>query len=114
MEQQKDFKKILIPKGLLTDKTLKEIQTRVDSVAVPSTVGRIPRKIATAFGGFTAEQWMNWTLLYSLYALRGLIPEEHYECWKSFVLACRLLCLPVLSDLNIKKADLLLLHLWKR
>ena len=72
------------------------------------TIGRIPKKIASAFGGFTAEQWMNWILVYSLYALRGLIPEEHYKCWESFVLACRLLTLPILSDLTIKKADLLL------
>ena len=50
------FKKIWIPRGLLKEKELKEIQARVDSVAVPSTDGRIPKKIATAFGGFTAEQ----------------------------------------------------------
>ena len=108
------FKKIWIPKGLLSDKDLKEIQARVDSVVVPSTIGRIPKKIASAFGGFTAEQWMNWTLVYSLYALRGLIPKEHYECWESFVIACRLLSLPVLTDLSIKKADLLLVHFCRK
>ena len=90
------FKKIWIPKGLLKEKELKEIQAQVDSMIVPSTIGRIPKKITSAFGGFTAEQWMNWTLVYSLYALRGLIPEEDYKCWESFVLACRLLSLPVL------------------
>ena len=96
---KKIFKKILIPRGLLKEKELKEIEARVDSVAVPSTIGRIPRKIASAFDGFTAEQWMNWTLVYSLYALRDLI-DKHYECWRSFVLACRLLTLPVLSDID--------------
>ena len=64
-------------------------------MAVPLTIGRIPRKVASAFGGFTAEQWINWTLVY---ALRGLISEEHYECWRSFVLACRLLTVPILLD----------------
>lgn len=108
------FKKIWIPRGILSNKDLKEIQARVDSVVVPSTIGRIPKKIASAFGGFTAEQWMNWTLVYSLYALRGLIPKEHYECWESFVIACRLLSLPVLTDLSIKKADLLLLHFCRK
>ena len=111
---KKIFKKIWIPRGLLKEKELKEIQARVDSVAVPSTIGRIPRKIASAFGGFTAEQWLNWTLVYSLYALRGLIGTEHYECWRSFVLACRLLTLPVLSDIDIKKADLLLLNFCRK
>ena len=93
---------------------LREVQVRVDSVAVPSTIGRIPKKIATSFGGFTAEQWMNWTLVYSLYALRGLIPVEHYRCWETFVLACRLLSQPVLSDMCIKKADLLLLKFCRK
>lgn len=93
------FKKIWIPKGILKDRELKEIQARVDSVIVPSTIGRIPKKIASAFGGFTAEQWMNWTIVYSLFALRGLIAEEHYRCWESFVIACRLLSNPVLSDI---------------
>lgn len=111
---KKIFKKIWIPRGLLKEKELKEIQARVDCVAVPSTIGRIPRKIASAFGGFTAEQWLNWTLVYSLYALRGLIGKEHYECWRSFVLACRLLTLPVLSDIDIKKADLLLLNFCRK
>ena len=85
------FKKIWIPRGILKERESREVQARVDSVVVPSTLGRIPKKITTAFGGFTAEQWMNWTLVYSLYALRGLIPIEHYRCWETFVLACRLL-----------------------
>lgn len=57
---------------------------------------------------------MNWTMIYSLYALRGLIPEEHYRCWECYVLACRLLNLPVLTDVLIRKADLLLLNFCRR
>ena len=86
----------------------------MDSILVPSTIGRIPKKIASSFGGFTAEQWMNWTLVYSLYALRGLIPEQDYMCWEAFVLACRLLCSPVLTDAVIRRADLLLLHFCRK
>jgi hypothetical protein len=107
------FKKILLTKGLLNEESLKKIQARVDSAIVPSTIGRIPKKIASAFGGFTAEQWMNWTTVYSLYALRNLIPDEDYKCWV-FVLACRLLSSNVLSDIMIKKADLLLLNFCRR
>ena len=108
------FKKILLARGLLNENPLKEIQARVDSISVPSTIGRIPKKIASAFGGFTAEQWLNWTLVYSLYALRGVIPDEDYKCWESFFLACRLLSYPVLSDIVIKKADLPLLHFCRK
>ena len=35
-------------------------QKPVDSIVVPSYVGRIPRKIETGFSGFTADQFKNW------------------------------------------------------
>lgn len=38
------------------------IQEKVDSVDAAGNIGAIPRKIASAFGGFTAEQWKNWTI----------------------------------------------------
>lgn len=46
---------------------------------VPSDIGRIPRKIASSFGGFTAEQWKNWVIVYSMFTLRGILPQEHYK-----------------------------------
>lgn len=49
------------------------IQARVDSMIVPSDIGRIPRKIAPSFAGFTAEQWKNWVILYFMLALRGML-----------------------------------------
>ena len=65
------------------------IQDRVDSMVVPSKVGRIPRKIASIFLTFTADEWKNWTLIYSVYALHGILPELHYRY--NFVKACRIL-----------------------
>lgn len=47
--------KVIHPEQLVT------IQERVDSVDAASNIGAIPRKIASSFGGFTAEQWKNWT-----------------------------------------------------
>ena len=94
-------KKDLDSKGLVKEKELKEIQARVDNVAVLSTIGHIPRKIASAFDGVVDE--LDISILYALHDLIG----KEYECWRSFVLACRLLTLPVLSDMEIKKADLL-------
>ena len=89
---------------------LKLIQKRVDTYLPPAGKGQIPRKIATAFGGFTAEQWKNWVILYySMYALHGILPQEHYRCWQTFVLACFHLCRWVITDEEIKKADLLLI-----
>ena len=54
---------------------MKVIQTRVDSIRVPSGIGRIPRKIASSFSSFTAEQWKNWVIVYSMFALRSILPQ---------------------------------------
>lgn len=50
--------KVIHPEQLVT------IQERVDSVDAASNIGAIPRKIASSFGGFTAEQWKNWTIFF--------------------------------------------------
>ena len=48
------------------------IQSKVNAFITPDDIGRIPSKIASSFSGFTAEQWRNWTLIFSLYALPSL------------------------------------------
>ena len=45
---------------------LSAIQSKVDSFVTPNDIGRIPNKIASGFSGFTAEQWRNWTIIFSL------------------------------------------------
>jgi hypothetical protein len=103
------MKKIWLQREIISNSQLAIIQARVDGMHVPSDIGRLPKKIATSFGGFTADQWKNWTIIYSLYALRDILPEEHYTCWQAFVLGCFHLCRRTLSHLDITKADLLLL-----
>ena len=51
---------------LLKEKQLVALQERVDSINPPPGIGRIPRKIGGAFCYFTADEWKNWTLLYSV------------------------------------------------
>ena len=60
---------------LLTEVQLKRIQDKVDEVKFPSSLGRLPNKISISFGGFTADQWKTWTLVMSLYALKGELPD---------------------------------------
>lgn len=71
---------------------LVEIREKVDAFVVPKGLGRLPFKILSGFAGFTAEQWKNWILFYSLYSLKGVIPTEHYQCWQLFSKACFYLC----------------------
>lgn len=94
--------------NIISEKQLKDIQARVDSVQTASDVGRLPHKIASCFGGFTADQWKNWTNLFSIFALHGILPKEHLECWRYLVLASRLLTSRILYVEQIKQADQLL------
>ena len=75
---------------LINSKCYNDIQTRVDSHVCPNDVGRIPSKISSAFSGFTGEQWKNRTMYFSLFALKGVLPWRHCNCWQIFVHACYL------------------------
>ena len=74
---------------------------------------RLPHKISANYGCYTASQWKNWALVYSLFVLDGLLPKEHLQCRQAFVLACKYLSRPVISNLELQKADLMLLQFCK-
>ena len=74
---------------MITKEDIVVIQDTVSSFKVPRGVGRILWKIKSNFSGLTAEQWMNWTIIYSIAALKGKISDEVLECWRHFVLGCR-------------------------
>ena len=52
-------------------------------------------------------------IVYSVFALRGILQPEHYSCWQGFVLSCYFLCRREISDVYLKKADMLLLKFCK-
>lgn len=98
---------------LFSKSQLKAIEERIKSIEVPSDIGRLPMRISSNSGSYTAEQWKNWTLLYSLYCLKGILPEDHFRCWQTFVLACRYLCQSVISKTDLDIADGLTLKFCK-
>lgn len=106
----KHMMKLWIEEGIITEKDLSSLQQTVDNIHVPSDVGRIPRKIETKFSGFTADQFKNWVTLFSIPTLFDQIDPIHLECWRHFVLACRLLCQKSISQLNLQLADALLMQ----
>ena len=95
--------------GLLSESNFDLIQSSVDKFVVPADVGRIPHKISSKFSSFTADQWKNWTLIYSCTILKPLIPDVHYKCWCTFADACQLMCSRAISQNGISKLDSLLL-----
>ena len=105
---------IWLDNDLLSRAQFKKLQYAVDGMELPSGVGRIPRKIETGFSGFTADQFKNWVVVYSIPTLFGLLPSEHLECWRHFVSACRILCKQTLSYDSIILMDALLLQFCKK
>ncbi|CAG2220276.1 unnamed protein product [Mytilus edulis] len=101
-------------KKLLCDDDFRTIQERLEPFQCPSDVGRLPKKFSSSFGSFNADQYKNWTLLFSIYALYDLLPSEHLDCWRKFVLACRRLCSIFITVNNAKVADRLLLEFCKK
>lgn len=91
--------------GMLSETHFDAIQSSVDKFITPADIGRIPHKISSLFSLFTADQWKNWTLIYSTIVLKPVIPNEHYQCWCLFVEACHLLCSKAISHSGVTCLD---------
>ena len=100
--------------NLLSTRHFQHVQECVDNFTVPPDLGRIPHKIENRFLGFTADQFKNWIIYFSIPALFDILTDEHRECWWHFVLACRILCKHCLSEDDVCLADALLLHFCRR
>ena len=102
------FCKIWVNRSIIDNTSLKVINERILLLVIPPEV-RLPAYMDHA-SSLTAEIWVNY---YSLYCLHNIIPSQHLECWRLFVLASRLFCKSCLSDDDIKLADGLLLRFCK-
>ena len=101
---------VWLEQQLLSKDDFKTMQNFIDSMHVPSDIGRIPLKIESSFAGFMADQYKTWITIFSIPALYQILPSEHLECWRQYVLACRILCKQSLSHTEIDLADCLLLR----
>ncbi|XP_061190105.1 uncharacterized protein LOC133197961 [Saccostrea echinata] len=96
-------KKVLLPDHF------EKIQEKISGVYCPSDIGKLPKKFASSYGSFNADQWKNWTIMFSVYALKDLLPNDHFDYWRKFVLACKFLCSRSLTKNHVKVAHLLLI-----
>ena len=103
--------KIWVRADIVDSKTLELINERILLLVIPPEIrfSRLPAHMEHA-SSLTAEQWMLWVNYYSIYCLHELIPSQHLECWRVFVLASRLLCKSRLTSDDIKLADAALLR----
>ena len=67
--------------GYLSKETLTLIQSRVDSAQYAGDVGKLPCQIGKfSFDGFTADEFKNWTIIFSVYALHNIVLNEDMKC----------------------------------
>ena len=90
------------------------MRERVNAFVTPDDIGRIPSKISSSFSGFTAEQWKNWSLIFSLYSLKDFLSYQHYQCWLLFVKACYKFCRRTIAVEDINVGDKLILDFCKK
>ena len=87
---------------------------RLDRECHAEQTNRIPQnEICDLFDLFTADQFKNWTLVFSSIALKGILPEEHLQLWKAFVKACSIMCRRNISKSACRTADCLLVQFCK-
>ena len=100
-----------IKHDIIDHKKLCQIQTKVNDLQVPRKIGRLPNKVSigSGFVGMKAAEWKNWVLIYSVYCLRGLLPDSDLEIWKKFVRSCYILCQQSISITQAKEAHELLI-----
>lgn len=108
------LKHVWLDLKLIEDSQFGKIQNRIDRVVVPSDMGRIPYKVTSGFSSFTADQFKNWILYFSVLVLRDILTGENLQCWQHFVLACRKLCKRCLTPLDIQVGDTLLMQFCSR
>ena len=101
-------KKVWKENNLITDKNFEDIQEQINDINPPPKIGRLLHKICARFAGFTAEQWMLWTTVYSPFILRQFLPKDNYSNWCLCSQACSILCQPHIKLNDVLKADGLL------
>lgn len=96
--------KIWKEKGILQSNQFVQLQTKADMITTPTGIGRIPRKLESNFSSFTADEWKNWILIFSVHTLKGVVDEQHYKCWCLLVDSCVLLCQYIITEQQINQA----------
>lgn len=110
----KHVTQIWLQTEVIKQDSLAIIQARVNNIKVPVDLGRIPSKIECHFSGFTADEWKNWTLVYSLICLKDIIADKHYVIWSLFVKASIILLKREVSQTEVMESHRLLIVFCKK
>ena len=84
---------IFVKENKLNSEQLRIAQRRMDSVQLPSDIGRIPPKVAIGegFSKLTADQWKTFIMIYATTILWDMLDDNDKKILEHFVWACNLL-----------------------
>ena len=83
---------VWVDAGIIDKAKMKKLDDRMKLLKLPSDIGRIARNMSDCYKNMKADEWKHWTLIYSMFALRGVLPSIDYDIWALFVSACTILC----------------------
>ena len=106
--------KLWVESGILTPQHMAAMEHRIQCFKVPHDVGRIPYRISSYYGGFTASPWRNWITIYSPIVLKGILHLQHLQCWLLFVRACSLLSKRIITREDVVSVDIFLITFCKK
>lgn len=61
--------KLWVERDILSKKKLEQVESRLEEMNAFTDICRIPTHISGNYGVFSAAEWKNWTVTFSLYAL---------------------------------------------
>ncbi len=100
----KAFFKALVKFEILTTLKLQSLFENVKSIFNPFENAWIPDQIHCNWMNMNAYEWRQWTLVYSVLAFYGVIPDDYLAIWVIFVQACTLISSPVVSKEDVTEA----------
>ena len=78
LRTEKHLFHIWVELGILNDTKLQKIDEIQRKIKVPTDIGRIANSISKVYRRMTADEWKHWTLIYSLFCLREVLPPQYY------------------------------------
>ena len=78
--------------GKVNDAKLLQIDNRQKLMKIHTDVGRIAHSISKWHKSMKADEWKNWTLIYSMFCLRNILHDRDITDCSFFVKACMMLC----------------------
>ena len=86
-------------------KSMREIDDDLIKIRPPDDISRLPRSLLT-YKKWTATEWRNWLLYYSVPLLRGILRDRYFRHWTLLVSAMFNLLKGSISMTMIDEADI--------